>query len=115
MKEKLKEALTPQGIYDYLMSKPADIKGFAKDFKIAFKVQLDRPEHAQYFLKTGQVQLDSTLLGAKYFKGNARDKSYRLLPPYENWLNQNNWDVIYNYPSGSQTTVILKPIKPIKK
>jgi len=37
------------------------------------------------------------------------------LPPYENWLNQNNWDVIYNYPSGSQTTVILKPIKPIKK
>lgn len=115
MNEKTKADLTPQGIYDYLMPKPADIKGFAKDFKIAFKVQLDRPQNAQYFLKTGKVQLDSTLLGAEYFKGDARDESYRLLPPYEDWLNQNNWDVTYNYPSGSQTTVLLKPIKPIKK
>lgn len=49
MNEKTKADLTPQGIYDYLMSKPADIKGFAKDFKIAFKVQLDRPQNAQYF------------------------------------------------------------------
>lgn len=115
MNEKAKENLTPQGIYDYLTTKSVDIKGFAKDFKLAFKIHLDRPENAHYFLKTGQVELDSTVLGVKYFKGDARDKSYRLLPLYEDWLNQHNWDVIYDYPSGSQTTVLLKPIKPIKK
>lgn len=114
MKTNLKADLTPQGRYDYLKNKPADIKGFAQAFEHAFEVYTEKPETKDYFLKTGHLYLSMNLLGNQFFVGHSEGWTC-LESAYENWLNQIGWDVSYEHPDGIATIVRLKPIKPIKK
>lgn len=113
----MKADLTPQGRYDHLMHKAIYIKSFEKAFKLAFAVFAADPKNKAAFLKTGKLRLKKSLLGDNFFTIDAKNSTC-LEPAYENWLNQNGWNVSYkklNDTNGITTFVCLEPIKPIKK